>query len=205
MSADSQRCPVGDFWPLVTVTPVMGKVVGFSLPTCCAFFGVWNLTLGCSPLHTFSSCYWVNFEKTSKLYPKRVAKNESINVLLAGRAVYFSLWWALQHIKKNMIKSISTQERTASSANFPPILGNYLHSSSPFSVPVPCFLGRWHSSLTQTWARKRSIESKWNLGQPFYKSLSTWLKCWCCALSFLPKRHHLIFSARTYQCNNCSH
>lgn len=67
------------------------------------------------------------------------------------------------------------------------------------------FLGRWHSSLNQTRPRKGSIENKWNLGQPSYKSLSTLLKCWLCLLSFLPKRHHLIFSARRYQCNNCSH
>lgn len=206
MSADSQRHPlVGYFLPLVTVTPVIGKVVGFSLPTCCTLFGVWSLTLGYSQLHNFSSCHWINIEKTSKLCPKWVAKNESINALLPGRAIYFSLWCTLQHIKKSTIKSVSTQRDL-----LPQLIFFWYWEITCTLLLLLLFLclafsGRWHSSLTQTQPRKRSIGSKWNLGQPSYKSLSTLLKCWLWVLSFLPKRHHLIFNTRRYQCNNCSH
>lgn len=189
----------------------MGKVVAFSLPICWPF--LWSVkpnTVGYSLKHAFSSCYWKSVEKTSKLCPKWAAKNESINPLLAGRASYFSLWCALQHIETNTIKLINTQERPGSSTNLFHDIWKITCTLLLYLFQLLC-LACW-GGYNPAWPKcghsessERSIESEWNLGQPFCKSLSTLLKCWLSVLSFLPKPHHLIFSARRYQCNDCSH
>lgn len=194
----------------------MGKVVGFSLPRCWPF--LWSVkpnTVGYSPKHAFSSCYRKSIEKISILFPKWAAKSESINPLLASRDSHFSLWCALQHIDLvtiKVIKSINTQERPGPPANLFLDIGKITCSLLLHLFRLLC-LACWGGCNPVcpkrgcSELRERSIKSEWNLGQPFCKSLSASLKCWLSVLSFLPKKPPklLIFSARRYQCNDCSH
>lgn len=189
----------------------MGKVVGFSLPICWPF--LWRVktnAVGYSLKHAFSSCYWKSIEKTSKLCSDWAAENESANPPLAARANFFSLWCALQHTETNVIKLTNTQERPGSSTNVFYDIGKITCTLLLYLFQL-LWLASW-GGYSPVWPkcghsepRERSIESEWNLGQPFRKSSSTLLKCWLGVLSCLPKTHCLIFSARRYQCNNCSH
>lgn len=131
-------------------------------------------------------------------------------VLSASRASHFSLWRALQHTETNTIKSINNQERPGSSTNLFHDIGEitcFLLLNLFQLLCLACWGGYnpVSSECGHSEPRERSMETKWNSGQPFCKSLSTSLKCWLSVLSLLPNRHHLIFSARRYQCNDCSH